>query len=322
MNLINKILIIVIVIVVFYAIFLIYSDLDFIKDRLNEFKIEFLPQILALVIIGWFVGFYRWVLLLKHSDIRIPASQNFFIFMSGYALSIIPGKVGELIKSQLLKTKFGVSRTKTVPIILLEQLYNLVGIVAISCIGLGLIIIFNIKFFEMSNYVIIGAAIVLIFLLILIKSKKAFERFFVKTSKFKFISKYNLSFDESYDIVRKSLGGKILIASTLLSTLFWFVESVVVYLVLLAFDVDILQFTTIVATYTSSILLGVASFLPMGIGVVESSLAGFFALQGIDISLALTIVVFIRIFTRWIGVALGFILLKMTGFSLKSEQSK
>ena len=95
-----------------------------------------------------------------------------------------------------------------------------------------------------------------------------------------------------------------------------------VYLVLLAFDVDILQFTTIVATYTSSILLGVASFLPMGIGVVESSLAGFFALQGIDISLALTIVVFIRIFTRWIGVALGFILLKMTGFSLKSEQSK
>lgn len=322
MNLINKILIIVIVIVVFYAIFLIYSDLDFIKDRLNEFKIEFLPQILALVIIGWFVGFYRWVLLLKHSDIRIPASQNFFIFMSGYALSIIPGKVGELIKSQLLKTKFGVSRTKTVPIILLEQLYNLVGIVAISCIGLGLIIIFNIKFFEMSNYVIIGAAIVLIFLLILIKSKNAFERFFLKTSKFKFISKYNLSFDESYDIVRKSLGGKILIASTLLSALFWFVESIVVYLVLLAFDVDILQFTTIVATYTSSILLGVASFLPMGIGVVESSLAGFFALQGIDISLALTIVVFIRIFTRWIGVALGFILLKMTGFSLKSEQSK
>ena len=51
----------------------------------------------------------------------------------------------------------------------------------------------------------------------------------------------------------------------------------------------------------------------MGIGVTEGSLAGFFTLQGIDISLALTIVVFIRIFTRWIGVGLGFLLLKLTG---------
>ena len=97
-----------------------------------------------------------------------------------------------------------------------------------------------------------------------------------------------------------------------------------------SFDVDILQFTTIIATYTSSIIatytssiiLGVASFTPMGIGVVESSLAGLFALQGVDISLALTIVIFIRIFTRWIGVTLGFILLKMTGFSLQSEKTK
>ena len=94
-------------------------------------------------------------------------------------------------------------------------------------------------------------------------------------------------------------------------------------LILLAFDVDILQFSTIVATYTSSILLGVASFLPMGIGVTEGSLAGFFTLQGIDVSLALTIVIFIRIFTRWIGVSLGFIFLKVVGgFSLKIENSK
>ena len=116
-------------------------------------------------------------------------------------------------------------------------------------------------------------------------------------------------------------GGKLLIFSTFLSAAFWIIESVVVYFVLLAFDVDILEFTTIIATYTSSIILGVASFLPMGIGVTEGSLAGFFALKGVDISLALTIVIFIRIFTRWIGVGLGFILLKIIGgFSIESEK--
>ena len=59
----------------------------------------------------------------------------------------------------------------------------------------------------------------------------------------------------------------------------------------------------------------------MGIGVTEGSLTGFFVLKGVDISLALTIVIFIRIFTRWIGVGLGFILLKIIGgFSIESEK--
>ena len=104
MNLINKILIVIIAIVAFYAIFLIYSDLNLVKDRLGEFKIEFLPHIIGLVVLGWFIIFYRWILLLKHSDIVVPTRENFFIFMAGFALSIIPGKIGELIKSQLLKT--------------------------------------------------------------------------------------------------------------------------------------------------------------------------------------------------------------------------
>ena len=321
MNLINKILIVIIAIVVFYAIFLIYSDLNLVKDRLGEFKIEFLPHILTLVILGWFVAFYKWVLLLKQSNIEIPLLQNFHIFMSGYALSIVPGKVGELIKSQILKTKFNVPRTKTASIIVVEQIYNLIGLVTVSCLGLGLIIIFQIEFFEVTSFVIMGATIVLTFILILIKSRTAFEKVFHKFSKFKFISKYELSYEESYEVIKKSLNGKFSIFLSLLSAAYWIIESVVVYFVLLAFDVDILEFTTIIATYTSSIILGVASFLPMGIGVTEGSLTGFFALKGVDISLALTIVIFIRIFTRWIGVGLGFISLKIIGgFSIESKK--
>ena len=155
--------------------------------------------------------------------------------MAGFALSIIPGKVGELIKSQLLKTKYDISRAKTGPIIILEQLYNLIGIVTISCIGLALMLIFNIEFFEISNYVIIGAAIVLIFILAILNSRKTFEKIFLKFAKSKFISKYELSFETSYDILKNSLRGKILFTSTILSALFWITEAIIVYSVLLAF---------------------------------------------------------------------------------------
>ena len=74
-----------------------------------------------------------------------------------------------------------------------------------------------------------------------------------------------------------------------------------------------IEFLTVIPTYTTSIMLGILSFLPMGIGVVEGTLTSFFTMHGIDISLALTIVVVIRLFTRWYSVSFGFIALKLSG---------
>ena len=64
--------------------------------------------------------------------------------------------------------------------------------------------------------------------------------------------------------------------------------------------------------YASSIILGVISFLPLGLGVFEGSLAGFLSLRGIDLSIAITIVIIARIITRWYMVFTGLITLKIT----------
>ena len=221
MNLINKIIVVVIIIIAIYAIFLIYSDLNLVKDHLGKFKIEFLPQIIALVVLGWFVLFYRWILLLKKSNIEIPKLSNFYILMSGFALSIVPGKIGELIKSQLLKTKYNIPRTKTAPIIIVEQLNNLLGIITVSCIGLGIMGLFDIEFFEISNYVIITATIMLVLILIIVNSKRIFRKIFLKVSRFRFISKYELSVDSSYDILKNSLSGKFMIVTVIPYACLW-----------------------------------------------------------------------------------------------------
>jgi len=52
-------------------------------------------------------------------------------------------------------------------------------------------------------------------------------------------------------------------------------------------------------------------------------MAGIFSFHGIELSLALTLVIFIRIFTRWYGVAIGLIAMKLVGaFSLKQTSDK
>ena len=301
----NKILIVVIAVVGLYAAFLIASDINTISSKISDFKIEIIPIILLLVTSGWFVLFFRWHLLLRNAKIFIPVKDSFLIFTSGFALTIIPGKVGELVKSQLLKTKFGIARSKTVPIIILEQFYTVIGIVALS--------FFGIWYFELGVYVLGFFTAILVFVFVLLSSRKAFNKIVSLLERRKFTSKFVEPLSSSYDAIKNGIRGQITLYASGLSILFWLIEAITIYLILLAFGVDAIGFLTVISTYTTSIMLGILSFLPLGLGVVEGTLTSFFTMHGIDVSLAVTIVIVIRLFTRWYAVSFGFIALKLSG---------
>ena len=301
----NKILIVVIAVIGLYAAFLIASDINTISSKISDFKIEIIPIILLLVTSGWFVLFFRWHLLLRNAKIFIPVKDSFLIFTSGFALTIIPGKVGELVKSQLLKTKFGIARSKTVPIVILEQFYSAVGIVTLS--------FFGIWYFELGVYVLGFFTAALVFVFVLLSSRKAFNKIMTLLERRKFTLKLVEPLSSSYDAIKNGIRGPITLYASGLSILFWLIEAISIYFILSAFEVEAIGFLTIISTYTTSIMLGILSFLPIGIGVVEGTLTSFFTMQGIDVSLALTIVVVIRLFTRWYGVSFGFIALKLSG---------
>ena len=305
MKITNKIIIIVLVAIGLYTVFFIASDISTVYDKISSFKIEFLPIIISLVTSSWFVLFVRWDLLLKNSKIFIPKKDSLLIFLSGNALIIIPGKVGLLVKSHLLKTKFGIPRSKTVPIIMLEQLYILIGLVFVS--------FFGIWFFELGAYVIGFFTAALIFAFVLISSKKAFNKLIAILGKTKFTSKFAEPLSSSYDIIKKSTRGSIVFYASGLTVIFWLLEVLSVYFVLLSFGIENIEFLKVIPIYATSLMLGFLSLLPMGLGVVEGSLASFFSLQGIEASLSLTIVIVIRFFTRWYGIIVGFFALKLSG---------
>jgi len=301
----NKILIVVIAVIGLYAAFLIASDINTISSKILDFKIEIIPVILLLVTSGWFVIFFKWHLLLRNAKIFIPVKDSFLIFTSGFAFTIIPGKVGELVKSQLLKTKFGIARSKTVPIIILEQFYAAIGIVTLAYFGIW--------YFELGVYVLGLFTVILVFAFVLLSSRKAFNKTASLLEKRRFTSKFVEPLSSSYDAIKNGTRGPIALYASGLSILFWLIEAISVYFILLAFGIETIGFLTIISTYTTSIMLGILSFLPIGLGVVEGTLASFFTMHGIDVSLALTIVIIIRLFTRWYGVSFGFIALKLSG---------
>ena len=313
MKITNKVLIVVIIIIGGYAIFLIASDINTIYDKISDFKIENIPIIILLVTSGWFTLFFRWHLLLRNAKISIPKKDSFLILASGFALTIIPGKIGELIKSQLLKTKFDIPRSKTVPIVVLEQFYTATGIVILSYFGIW--------YFELGIYVLGFFTAALIFAFVLLSSRNAFNKIMLLLEKRKFTSKFAEPLSSSYDSIKNGIKGPIAIYASGLSVLFWLIEATSVYFILSAFGIEAIEFLTLISTYTTSIMLGILSFLPLGVGVVEGTLVSFFTMHGIDVSLALTVVIVIRLFTRWYGVTFGFIALKLSGGLTNNQES-
>jgi uncharacterized protein (TIRG00374 family) len=302
----NRIILVLVAVIGIYAIFLFISDFSIISEKISNFKINYLPLILFLVTASWCPVFIKWHFLLKNCEIDIPLTRSITVFLSGLAFDITPGKLGALMKSQILKTSFNIPRTKTVPIIVAEKLYDLIGAILASIIG---IIILGMNF-----YLIIIAILALAVIFFFMFYRPASEIFFKRVTKTKFFSKYVENISEFDKIVQKSTNVKAATVCILLGVTYWFIISTAAYYILMAFDVNVLDYLTVLAIYTTSILLGAISFVPAGIGVTEGSIAGLFTLNGIDISTALILSVMIRILTLWFSVCVGFISLKFTGW--------
>ena len=307
----RKIILVVISVIALYSAFILLSDINTIYEKISNFKTEFLPIIFSLIFFGWFLLFLRWNLLLKNSNIHIPFKDSFLIYFSSFAFSFIPGEAGSLVKSQILKNKFNISRTKTSPIVISEFIYTGIGLVFLSLFLGGL-------YFEYSMYIGSIFSIFLIIMFFIINSKKMFTKFIKITSKIKFISSYTKSFEDSFDNIKKSTSGKIAIYSLLLSISHLLIESTAVFLIIYAYGIDTVPILDIIPMYSTSILLGFVSFIPLGIGVVEGTFSAFLNLRGVELTVALPVVIIIRLITNWFGILLGAFTLKMYG-GLTSE---
>jgi len=305
MNILNKIIIVIIFTVAIYSAFIITSDITTISEKILDIEIEFFIIIGILVTLGWLILFARWHLLLKNSNISIPIKSSFLVYMSGFALSLIPGEVGDLVKVQILKNRFNVSRSQTGGIIFSEWFYTAIGLVSLTLTG--------VVFFELGGVIGIIFSIILISLITIIKSKKIFLKFSKLISKIKYLSNFTKNIEESYDVIQESTKIKIAIISILLSISFWVLETITVYFVMSRFGINGIEIFEIMSIYTTAIILGFISFLPFGTGVVEISLASFLNQKGVELSTGLTVIVIIRLLTRWYPVIVGFIVLKKNG---------
>jgi len=229
--------------------------------------------------------------------------------MSGLSMELTPAKSGELIKSYLLKENHDAPYVKTLPLVPLERLSNLSGLLLIS-IPFSIIIV---KIF----WPLYLATAVLILLIIVLRKKSTLEFILKKLSYFK---KFNTSFNlvESFDTIQILLKPKTFLYGSSIGVVIWIIETIAIFLLLQSLLINIGFFDSLLI-YTSSTFLGGISFIPSGIGIMDGSLVGLLSEYGINFTTAAAFVLITRFHFTWFKIIIGFIFLKLNFPETKIE---
>jgi uncharacterized protein (TIRG00374 family) len=283
-----------------YFGFAVYSGFGKIRDSLAIFHVETFAFACALAFGNYVLRFFKWEYYLARLEIRgVPKLDSFLTFLSGFVLTVTPGKVGEVFKSLVLFETHGVPMTKTAPIVVAERATDVIGIVALIVFG-------SLGFSGGLVWAGVGAALVVA--LIVVVGNKSLSMAIIGLvgrlpGRF---GKMAPKLEAAYESLATMLKFKNLIIPSVLSAAAWTLECLALWVILGGFG----QSTSIpLATffYATSTLVGAIVPVPGGLGVTESALMGQMTELGhVEKGIATAAMILVRFATLWFAVVIGF----------------
>ena len=293
----RPILIVILIMIAFYLLISTYSGLEEIADNFSSANFLFIPLIIGIVLSSIVIRSFIQKLLLDQLDVQLSLKQNFLLFMSGLALIVSPGGAGQIIKSYFIKERHGISISKTIPVILFERYYDLIGVTVL--VVSSIIVIFSIESFLVS----IIALVIIGILGISIRNESFFMKLLSFQKKIIFMKKIELNEKEFFSSIRLLRKSSISLKAIILTILVTFWDGIAIYLGFQTFEVN-MGYLEATQFYYTSIMIGVFSFVPGGMGIVEGGFA-ILSSKYLEIAMGVSIIIFIRLTTIWFATFLG-----------------
>lgn len=311
-NLTDKIIIFVVIIIIFYVAILIYSDINAIANRISEIQIRFFPIAFSLMGVQLLALGVRYHRMLRKLGISIPLKESIKIFIAGLSLIATPGGIGTAIKSHILKKKYNIPVSKTLPIIFIERLTELIGILVILSL-----FFYSTGLFE--SIFAIGFGFIFVFVMyLLISNGRVFNSIKALLNKINKIKKFTITLDESKESLIKLTEKNVFSEMIGWSLIAKFAHFSAVYFIFLSLNLD-LGFLLSGQIYYTSLVLGYLTLIPSGLIVTESSMIAILLNHGVEFSSATVLVIFTRLITTGLGTILGVISLKLTKMSFSNS---
>ena len=288
---------------VVFALLSLLSDLDVLVPALKNFPLRLLVPIGLLSLGNYILRFVKWHWYLVAIGYRVPLGANFLVFLSGFALTVTPGKVGEFIKAFILKVRHGVPYTSSTAVLLMERFTDVIAIVLLCFLGL---------FLEFLQPVYVVGSVIFIVLIIALGRNRRFVGFIINLSdRVPLLRGTTRHLHQLYDSGWVLTSPGIYTWSLVISVIAWFLEGVGYYLVAegLGFHLTI---TEAVFIYSASLLGGALTLFIGGLGATEGALVALGIAFGMSWEIAIAAAIIIRVMTLWLAVVLGWVVFLFT----------
>lgn len=293
---------------ILYAVVVVWFGARDLGAALAPFRWWMLPAALGLSSLNYLLRFVKWELSLGWLDVRgegpedapdLTLGRSLVIYLAGLSMSVTPGKVGEVLRSWLLKASDGVSFTRTAPIVVADRATDLIALVILSLVGVA-------TYREYLPHVLVTAALVGLGVVVLGIPRWS-HALLAMLARVPGVGPVFEKAGEMVDSAATLVRLDRLAALTVISVVGWGLECLGYWLILRGFpgvDPTLRLCTFLWATTT---IIGAISFLPGGLGATEGSLGVLAArlVGGATQPVAVASTMLIRACTLWYGELVG-----------------
>ncbi|MEX2629389.1 MAG: lysylphosphatidylglycerol synthase transmembrane domain-containing protein [Tistlia sp.] len=279
-------------------------------ERLGSLSAGLVAALLALSLVNYAVRLLRWRLFAGPLGAQAPLGEDVLTYMASFALTATPGKAGELLRVWLLKRRCGLSYARTLPVFLADRLCDLLALSVLSLGALGWVVGGALA---LPVAVGLGGGLLLLFL-------RPAPLIALVGALYGRLRRWPRGFAQARRALRQGERLRrpgLWLAGVGLGLVGWGCEGAGLWLVLQALGSP-LALPEAVAVFALSLVVGVASLLPGGLGGTEAGMVGLLLLRGVPAATALAATLTVRLATLWFAVALGLCFLP---FALRRRRS-
>lgn len=246
----------------------------------------------GLAVVNYALRYLRWSMYLRALGINAPASVSGPVFVAGLALSITPGKVGELLKSVWLHQRTGTPVAASAPAVVMERLTD---VISVALLGLtGVLLLPTAIALTVGGLLLVGLAVGLL----------AASRYGVKALDLPLLRRWREPLAQSQDGLRRLMSPKILVAAVTLGFLAWAAEGLALWVIIRGLG-DEVSLGVALPISAAAALLGAVTALPGGLVGFEGSMVALLGQAGLPAATAALATLLTRLATLWLAVIVG-----------------
>ncbi len=286
-----------------YVGFAAWFGFQKVRDSLAHFAWSSAAAGAGLAALNYLIRFAKWELYLARLGVRVPRRRSLGIFLAGFSLTVTPGKVGEVLKSYLLRESDGVPMARTAPIVVAERVTDLVALLLLAVGGAGA--------FAASRGALWAGLALVAALMTVVAVRPLGEAAIRLVGKLPLGRRVAPKLGEFYASTRTLLGPAPLLAATAISVAAWSCECLAFWLILRGFPGVAVPLGACTFIYAAMTIAGAVSFLPGGLVVQEGGMVKLVCAIAVGVgeptAFAATFVT--RLCTLWFAVAVGLVAL-------------